>query len=177
MHKLAASTLALLMGAAWTVAPAIAQTTGEKIENKAERAGDKIEDKAERAKDKIEDKADSKMDKVKEKAREAKNKIKEEAREAKDKIKAKTDRAGRADNGDVRSAQQALRDKGHDPGPIDGVKGPKTTAAVRAFQKAQGVPDNGNLDATTMEKLGVQPSASPATESAPAPTEKKPQTQ
>ena len=173
MHKLAASTLALLMGAAWTVAPAIAQTTGEKIENKAERAKDKIENKADRA----EDKADSKMDKVKEKAREAKNKIKEEAREAKDKIKAKTDRAGRADNGDVRAAQQALRDKGHDPGPIDGVKGPKTTAAVRAFQKAQGVPDNGNLDATTMEKLGVQPSASPATESKAAPTEKKAQTQ
>lgn len=156
MHKLAASTLALLMGAAWTVAPAVAQTTTtEKAESKTERA---------------EDKADSKMDKVKEKAREVKEKVQEKTREAKDKVKDKMDRAGdKAQAADVRGAQQALRDKGHDPGPIDGVKGPKTTAAVRAFQKAQGMPDNGDLDAATMEKLGMQPSASPATDA------KKPQ--
>ena len=55
-----------------------------------------------------------------------------------DKTKAKTQRnegqgqgRGNGDNGrasgDVRSAQQALRDKGFDPGPIDGVMGPRTT--------------------------------------------------
>lgn len=61
-----------------------------------------------------------------------------------------------ADKSDqVRSAQQALKDKGHDPGAIDGVMGPKTQAALRDFQKAEGIQATGRLDAETMSKLGV----------------------
>ncbi len=73
----------------------------------------------------------------------------------------------------VRAAQQALKDKGHDPGSVDGVIGPKTQAALKDFQKAQGIRESGRLDTETMSKLGVEgrsgaagqssPSASPGT--------------
>src|SRR6185295_19215256 len=35
----------------------------------------------------------------------------------------------------VRQLQEALKEAGHDPGPIDGEFGPATEAAVRAFQQ------------------------------------------
>lgn len=71
----------------------------------------------------------------------------------------------------VKAAQQALKDKGHDPGAIDGRMGPKTKAALKDFQKAEGLKATGRLDNDTMAKLGVQsssagassPSASPST--------------
>jgi hypothetical protein len=42
-----------VVAATWTIAPAYAQTTTDKMERKAERAADKVE----RAADKVEDKA------------------------------------------------------------------------------------------------------------------------
>ena len=42
-----------------------------------------------------------------------------------------------------------------DPGPIDGVMGPKTTAALKAFQKDQKLTESGRLDDQTRDKLGV----------------------
>ena len=55
----------------------------------------------------------------------------------------------------VRSAQKALQEKGMEPGPIDGVMGPKTMAALKAFQKDQKLSESGRLDDQTREKLGV----------------------
>ena len=55
----------------------------------------------------------------------------------------------------VRSAQQALQAKGMDPGPVDGVIGPRTEAAIRAYQKDQALPQTGRLDDQTRAKLGV----------------------
>jgi len=76
----------------------------------------------------------------------------------------------------VKAVQQALKDKGHDPGPIDGKMGAKTKAALKDFQKAQGIKESGRLDNDTMSKLGVEmktgaagsstPSASPSTDAA-----------
>ncbi len=43
----------------------------------------------------------------------------------------------------VRQIQQALKNKGFDPGPIDGVWGRKTIAAVRRFQQQQGLEADG----------------------------------
>ena len=64
----------------------------------------------------------------------------------------------------VKAAQQALKDKGHDPGTVDGRLGAKTQAALRDFQQAQGMEATGRLDAKTMQSLGVETgSASPAT--------------
>jgi peptidoglycan hydrolase-like protein with peptidoglycan-binding domain len=55
----------------------------------------------------------------------------------------------------VREVQQALKDKGNDPGPIDGKLGPKTKAAIREFQKANSLPVTGKIDKETESKLGV----------------------
>ncbi len=54
----------------------------------------------------------------------------------------------------VKAVQQALKDKGHDPGAVDGKMGPKTQAALRDFQSKEGLKASGRLDADTMAKLG-----------------------
>src|ERR1700704_5371564 len=59
-----------------------------------------------------------------------------------------------AGGADVERAQQALQQLGHDPGPVDGVMGAQTSAALRAYQKAQGLRVTGELDAVTTAKLG-----------------------
>jgi peptidoglycan hydrolase-like protein with peptidoglycan-binding domain len=65
----------------------------------------------------------------------------------------------------VKAAQQALKDKGHDPGAIDGMMGPKTQAAVRDFQSKEGLKASGRLDAETLAKLGVDAKGASATPS------------
>jgi|SRR6185295_18433314 len=70
----------------------------------------------------------------------------------------------------VKVVQQALKDKGHNPGDVDGRMGPKTEAALRDFQQKQGLKTTGHADAETLAKLGVEekagavsgPSSSPA---------------
>lgn len=55
----------------------------------------------------------------------------------------------------VIAMQQALKDKGFDPGPVDGIEGPKTASALKDYQKSENVTMTGKLDATTAAKLGV----------------------
>jgi peptidoglycan hydrolase-like protein with peptidoglycan-binding domain len=73
----------------------------------------------------------------------------------------------------VKAAQQALKDKGHDPGSVDGRLGPRTQQALRDFQKTEGLEATGRLDEKTMQSLGIEgtrtsgvgessPSASPS---------------
>ena len=57
---------------------------------------------------------------------------------------------------DVKKAQEALKNKGHNPGSIDGVMGSQTRQAIKAFQKANGLKETGTLDGETAEKLGVE---------------------
>lgn len=40
---------------------------------------------------------------------------------------------------DVRQAQEALKNQGHDPGPVDGIMGSQTRQALRAFQSKNGL--------------------------------------
>jgi peptidoglycan hydrolase-like protein with peptidoglycan-binding domain len=54
----------------------------------------------------------------------------------------------------VKSAQQALRARGLNPG-SDGKMDEKTQQALRDFQKANNLPTTGVLDQKTAEKLGV----------------------
>ncbi len=42
--------------------------------------------------------------------------------------------------------QQALKDKGFEPGPIDGTVGPRTAAALRGYQKAENPTLTGRRD-------------------------------
>jgi peptidoglycan hydrolase-like protein with peptidoglycan-binding domain len=77
------------------------------------------------------------------------------------------DRAGRS-GGDatgqssenIKQVQEALKNKGHDPGAADGVMGPKTQQALRAFQKQNGMQATGRLDDKTASALGVDASGS-----------------
>lgn len=65
-------------------------------------------------------------------------------------------RASAADRGDVKKVQETLRDKGYDPGPVDGVLGAQTREAISQYQKAENLPVTGHLDAQTAGKLGVE---------------------
>jgi len=58
-------------------------------------------------------------------------------------------------NSDVKKVQQTLRDKGYDPGQIDGVLGPQTRRAIGQYQKSEDLPVTQRLDAKTAGKLGV----------------------
>lgn len=60
----------------------------------------------------------------------------------------------------VKQAQQALKDKGHDPGPIDGQYGPLTQKGVKEFQEKQNLKATGRLDQQTLSALGVQEGSS-----------------
>jgi peptidoglycan hydrolase-like protein with peptidoglycan-binding domain len=62
---------------------------------------------------------------------------------------------------DVERAQKALKQMGHDPGPVDGVMGAQTSAALQAYQKKHGLSVTGQLDAATAAKLG-EPAQAPA---------------
>jgi peptidoglycan hydrolase-like protein with peptidoglycan-binding domain len=57
----------------------------------------------------------------------------------------------------IKKIQQALKDKGHDPGPIDGNMNAQTQQALRAFQKSQNITVTGTLDSSTASALGVTP--------------------
>ncbi|GLK47104.1 hypothetical protein GCM10017620_00770 [Brevundimonas intermedia] len=51
--------------------------------------------------------------------------------------------------------QQALKSRGFDPGPIDGVWGTRTAAAVRAFQASKGLTVDGLVGPRTAAALGL----------------------
>ena len=159
--KIATAACALALGVAWTMAPAIA--ADDTAKDKMERAKDKTETKMEHAKDKTKDGMDTAKDKV----GNAVDKTKEKAAEVKDTIKNKV--TGHKGSDDLRQAQQALMDKGIDPGPIDGKMGPRTKAALSQYQQKESLKVTGRLDSETKDKLIAKkvdtsaPAASPTT--------------
>ncbi|HEY2987558.1 MAG TPA: peptidoglycan-binding domain-containing protein [Candidatus Binatia bacterium] len=76
-------------------------------------------------------------------------------------------RSGGASAGsqDIKKVQQALKEKGQDPGVIDGVMGPKTREALRAFQQQQGLNTTGTLDDQTKAALGIEGKSSKSAKS------------
>ncbi len=63
---------------------------------------------------------------------------------------------GAASSGNrVRAAQGALQGMGYNPGPVDGVMGPRTATAIRNFQRAQRLPETGTLTPETLQRLRV----------------------
>ena len=70
--------------------------------------------------------------------------------------------------GDVRQAQERLKEAGFNPGPVDGQLGVQTKEAIKEYQKAQGIPQTGQLDEPTRDLLMVQnPKDAPAEMQAP----------
>ena len=57
---------------------------------------------------------------------------------------------------DVRSAQQRLKDDGYYSGPVDGLLGPTTVAALRAYQRDHRLTVTGRLDQATVSSLASE---------------------
>jgi peptidoglycan hydrolase-like protein with peptidoglycan-binding domain len=57
---------------------------------------------------------------------------------------------------EVREAQEALKEAGFNPGPVDGQFGAQTKSAIKEYQKANGLPQTGQLDEDTREMLMAQ---------------------
>jgi len=55
----------------------------------------------------------------------------------------------------VEAVQRRLTELGYEPGPADGLMGPRTRDAIRALQRDRGLPRSGRIDAATMEALGL----------------------
>jgi peptidoglycan hydrolase-like protein with peptidoglycan-binding domain len=53
----------------------------------------------------------------------------------------------------VAAVQERLTDLGYEAGPIDGLMGPKTRGAIRAFQKDAGLPVTGKIDSDLVDRL------------------------
>jgi hypothetical protein len=124
---------AIALGAALT-APARADTVGQKVKTGVQ----KTKDAADKVEDKIEDKAKDVKD-----------------RTLGRKTEGPEDHRGVMKHQDVMAAQQALKDKGRDPGTIDGKMGRHTRAAISDYQKSEGLKVTGRLDAETRAKLGM----------------------
>jgi Putative peptidoglycan binding domain len=62
----------------------------------------------------------------------------------------------------VREAQRTLGELGYRPGPIDGVVGRRTQSALAAYQRSEGIPVTGHLDAETLVRLDIHRRVSPA---------------
>ena len=68
--------------------------------------------------------------------------------------------SGRAQR--VQELQRELTGKGYEPGPDDGRYGPRTTDAVKRFQRAKNLPDDGVADQATLQALhGQKPTQQP----------------
>ena len=63
-----------------------------------------------------------------------------------------TEQAGALSKQAIRQMQESLARLGHDPGPLDGLIGPRTRRAIRAFESAKGLP----VDGEASEFLAVQ---------------------
>jgi len=55
----------------------------------------------------------------------------------------------------VLEAQNLLSRKGYDPGPIDGILGSKTRAAIKAFQRDKGLRESGKIDYSLIAALSI----------------------
>ena len=61
----------------------------------------------------------------------------------------------------VQDIQAKLRERGFDPGPVDGLLGRRTCDAVKAYQKAAGMPVNGLLDPLLQNQLRLHKNQPP----------------
>ena len=55
----------------------------------------------------------------------------------------------------VRELQKRLKELGFEPGPIDGLYGPKTEKAIRAYQKSHGLVQTGRISTRLLNSLDI----------------------
>ena len=60
----------------------------------------------------------------------------------------------------TREIQQALQEKGFEPGSVDGMMSSQTKQAISEFQRDSNLPATGTVDEKTAERLGVELSSS-----------------
>lgn len=60
-----------------------------------------------------------------------------------------------ASSEEIKKLQQALKDRGQDPGTVNGVMTPQTQQALRSFQAQQGLNATGTLDTQSRTALGL----------------------
>lgn len=56
---------------------------------------------------------------------------------------------------DIRRIQELLAEAGFDPGPLDGIVGPRTRAAVEGFEQAQNLPVTGTVTPGLLDLLAI----------------------
>jgi hypothetical protein len=66
----------------------------------------------------------------------------------------------------TRAVQERLAALGYDPGPLDGIAGPKTRDAISSFQAALGLPPDGAISSALLARLNA--SLEPATQDEPS---------
>ena len=54
---------------------------------------------------------------------------------------------------EIMTVQTRLKEIGFNPGPLDGLYGPRTESAIKAFQSAQGLPPTGRADLELLNRL------------------------
>ena len=64
-----------------------------------------------------------------------------------------SDKFGYIDLDDLKGAQAALKALGYDPGDVDGLDGPRTQKAVKAFQKTASIRVDGIVGPETRQAL------------------------
>jgi peptidoglycan hydrolase-like protein with peptidoglycan-binding domain len=141
MRSFLAVMFAAALGAALTAPATAADTVGQKVDTgvqKTKDAAEKVEDKTKDAAHKVADKTKDMKDRMLGR-----------------KTEGPEDHHGAMKHQHVMAAQQALKDKGHDPGMIDGKMGRHTRAAIADYQKAEGLKVTGRLDDDTRTKLGI----------------------
>lgn len=70
-------------------------------------------------------------------------------------VEASVDSAVYAATADIKTVQTKLKKWGYYTGAIDGINGPKTIAAVKAFQKKYGLTQDGVVGPLTAAKMGI----------------------
>ena len=60
-------------------------------------------------------------------------------------VQATGDAEWRATREIIRQVQRTLTDMGYDPGPVDGAMGPSTRRAIQAYQKDNGIEEDGSV--------------------------------
>jgi len=58
----------------------------------------------------------------------------------------------------AKKLQQSLKDKGYDVGNVDGLIGPRTQAALKQFQRDEGLEASGEIDTKTLSALDIDSS-------------------